>query len=517
MFSEHVARSLALGRREGETPGLLVLDLDGFKRINDTLGHDLGDDLLKQVADRLVAVLREADVVARLGGDEFVVLPAGAIDLAATAAMAWTIQEAFESGFDLGENRSRSAPSIGISLFPEHGADVGELLHRADLAMYAAKRPVPGQAVFEAAHETETADHLALLLDLKHCVAREELLLHYQPKTDVATGTIVGVEALVRWRHPKKGLLMPANFMPEVERTYLIEPVTRWVLNAAMGQQRAWRDEGLDLTMAVNISARSLGHGGDLPATFAELTEFWGTSAGSVTLELTEGALVDPAAPAVLAGLHDIGSRLSIDDFGTGYSSLAYLQRLPVDEIKIDKSFVKNVATAEDDAIIVRSTIDLAHSLELKVVAEGVEDEDALEVLVNCACDQAQGYFLGRPVSAEELMASITPAGSSSPVRRRLLAGNRRPAASSPQVPVVDLPKGVGQRADPFDSGHPRREAGPQSQRDSTGVSRATESRPPKPRRCGWWRRERNVERAARTNRKGHPCPNASIRVACDA
>ncbi len=412
MFGDHLAQSLALARRDGETRGLLVLDLDGFKQVNDTLGHDLGDDLLRQVADRLVSLLREADTVARLGGDEFAILPAGAIDLSATAAMAWAIQETFESGFDLGGETVHVAPSIGISIFPEHGANVGELLHRADLAMYAAKRSGTGQAVFEAAHETETADHLALLLDLRHCIARGELLLHYQPKTDLATGTIVGVEALVRWRHPRKGVLMPARFMPEVERTYLIEPVTRWVLNAAMGQQRAWRDEGVDLTMAVNISARSLTKGGDLPATFAELSEFWGTSTGSVTLELTEGALVEPGAPDVLAGLHDIGSRLSIDDFGTGYSSLAYLQRLPVDEIKIDKSFVKNLAMVEDDAIIVRSTIDLAHSLELEVVAEGVEDEEALEVLVDCSCDQAQGYFLGRPGPAEQVTRSIVEAAS---------------------------------------------------------------------------------------------------------
>jgi diguanylate cyclase (GGDEF)-like protein/PAS domain S-box-containing protein len=410
MFSDHVASSLALGKRNGETRGLLVLDLDDFKRINDTLGHDLGDALLKQVGERLVSVLRESDTVARLGGDEFAILPAGAIDLAATAALAWTIQETFESGFNLGGEAVRIAPSIGISIFPDHGADVGELLHRADLAMYTAKRSGTGQAVFEAAQETETADHLALLLDLRHCVARDELVLHYQPKTDVATGTIIGVEALVRWRHPKKGVLMPANFMPEVERTYLIEPVTRWVLNAAMGQQRAWRDEGVDLNMAVNISARSLRHGGELSATFAELTEVWGAGEGSVTFELTEGALVEPAAPAMLAGLHEIGGRLSIDDFGTGYSSLAYLQRLPVDELKIDKSFVKNVATAEDDAIIVRSTIDLAHSLDLQVVAEGVEDEDALRVLTECDCDQAQGYFLGRPVVAEQLTEFLVAA-----------------------------------------------------------------------------------------------------------
>jgi diguanylate cyclase (GGDEF)-like protein/PAS domain S-box-containing protein len=406
-FTDLSAKALALATREGETRGVLVLDLDGFKRVNDTQGHEWGDVLLKEVGERLVSVLRESDTVARLGGDEFAVLPAGPIDLAATAAMAWTIQETFEAGFVLNGDTVHIAPSIGIALFPEHGRTVDELLHRADLAMYVAKRSGLGQTVFEAAHETEIADHLALLLDLRHCIAREELILHYQPKIDLVTRKICGVEALLRWRHPKKGLLMPASFMAEVERTYLIEPVTRWVLNAALCQQRAWRDEGFDLTMAVNVSARSLGHSSDLPDTVAELTEVWGTPDGHLTLELTEGALIESAAATVLGRLHEMGGRLSIDDFGTGYSSLAYLQRLPVDEIKIDRSFVTNLATTDDDAIIVRSTVDLAHSLGLTVVAEGVEDEDGLNALVECDCDLAQGYLLGRPVVAEDLTESL--------------------------------------------------------------------------------------------------------------
>jgi predicted signal transduction protein with EAL and GGDEF domain len=365
-------------------------------------------------------VLREADTVARLGGDEFAILPAGAIDMAATAALAWTIQETFETGFEVNGEVVQVAPSIGIALYPEHGGDSGELVHRADLAMYAAKRSGQGQSVFEAAHETETADHLSLLLDLRHCIARDELVLHYQPKIDLPSGKIIGVEALVRWQHPKKGLLMPASFMSEVERTYLIEPMTRWVLNAAMRQQRAWRDEGFDLTMAVNVSARSLGQSGDLPDTFAELTEVWGIASGRVTLELTEGALIEPAAPTVLTRLHEMGGRLSIDDFGTGYSSLAYLQRLPVDEIKIDRSFVRNLATVDDDATIVRSTIDLAHGLDLTVVAEGVESEDGLRVLEEYECDQAQGYYLGRPVAPEELAGYLDRRPARSPGRSLL-------------------------------------------------------------------------------------------------
>jgi diguanylate cyclase (GGDEF)-like protein/PAS domain S-box-containing protein len=403
LFNDLVTRSLASARRTGESRAVLVMDLDGFKRVNDTFGHDCGDMLLKQVGERLVAVLREADTVSRLGGDEFGILPAEATDLASAAAMAWKIQEACEQGYELGNETVYVSPSIGISLFPDHGDTTVQLMHRADLAMYAAKRSGEGHTVFNAVQETETADQLALLLDLRHCIAREELLLYYQPKVNLATREISGVEALVRWRHPKQGLLLPGNFMCEVERTHLIEPVTRWVLNAALQQHRLWRDEGFDLTIAVNVSARSLSHGSSLPDTVGELTERWGTAAGRLTLELTEGALIEAAAPAVLARLHDMGQRLSIDDFGTGYSSLAYLQRLPVDEMKIDKSFVRNLATVSDDAIIVRSTIDLAHNLGLTVVAEGVEDEQAVKTLIDYRCDSAQGYHFGRPAPAEEL------------------------------------------------------------------------------------------------------------------
>jgi diguanylate cyclase (GGDEF)-like protein/PAS domain S-box-containing protein len=419
LFSDLVSRSLALAARTDEPRGVLVLDLNGFKRINDAQGHDWGDVLLKQVAERLVGVLRDADTVARLGGDEFGILLADALDLAATAAVAWKIQETFEAGFELNGETVHVSPSIGISIFPDHGGTTVELLHRADLAMYAAKRSGQGQTVFKAVHETQTADHLALLLDLRHCIDRSELVLHYQPKIDLATRKISGVEALIRWRHPKKGLLMPAGFMPEVERTYLIEPVTRWVLNEALRQQRLWRDDGFAVTMAVNVSGRSLGNDSGLPDTMAELTALWGTAAGDLTLELTENALIEPAAPSVLGRLHEMGGRLSIDDFGTGYSSLAYLQRLPVDEIKIDKSFVMNVATVSDDAIIVRSTIDLAHSLDLIVVAEGVEDEDGLKAIVDCGCDMAQGYLLGRPVCAEDLAESLVKSATRPTVARR--------------------------------------------------------------------------------------------------
>ena len=407
LFTSLISQSLALAARTNEARGVMVLDLDGFKRVNDTHGHEAGDAVLKQVGTRLAGVLREGDTVARLGGDEFGILPAEAIDLASVAAIAWTIQEAFEERFEINGEAIHVPPSIGISLFPEHGTSAAELLHRADLAMYAAKRSGQGQIVFESEHETQTADHLALLLDLRHCIERDELRLHYQPKFDLATGKLYGVEALIRWQHPQKGLLTPGAFMPEVERTYLIEPVTKWVLDTALRQQKEWREEGFALTMAVNISGRSLGDVAVLPDTVAELTETWETPPGHLMLELTESALIEPTAPAVLGRLHEMGQKLSIDDFGTGYSSLAYLQRLPVDEIKIDRTFVANLTSVCDDAIIVRSTIDLAHNLGLTVVAEGVEEEEVVKALVEYGCDSAQGYHFSRPVASGDLLGIL--------------------------------------------------------------------------------------------------------------
>jgi diguanylate cyclase (GGDEF)-like protein/PAS domain S-box-containing protein len=403
LFGDLLARSLASARRANEPRAVLMMDLDGFKNINDTLGHDRGDTLLKQVGERLVEILRESDTVARLGGDEFAILPAEATDLHSAVAVALKIQQACELPFATNGETMHVSPSIGIARFPEHGTTSAELLHRADLAMYSAKRAGDGHAVFMAGQETNTADHLSLLQDLGRCVSRDELVLHYQPKIALVTGRITGVEALVRWQHPSLGLLPPGRFMPEVERTHLIAPVTRWVLETALRQQRLWRDRGVDLTMAVNVSARSLRAASTLPETVAELTQLWGTARGRLTLELTESALIGEAAQAVLSSLDAMGSVLSIDDFGTGYSSLAYLQRLPVEEIKIDRSFVMNLASVSDDAIIVRSTIELGHKLGLRVIAEGVEDANAARNLAEYGCDEAQGYHYARPAAAEDL------------------------------------------------------------------------------------------------------------------
>jgi diguanylate cyclase (GGDEF)-like protein/PAS domain S-box-containing protein len=416
LFGEHALQALASAKRNDESRAVLVMDLDGFKQVNDRLGHDQGDILLRQVGERLVAALRETDTIARLGGDEFAILPAGATGLAGAGAVAWKIQQTFAAEFKINDDVVHVSASIGIALFPDHGRTPAELLRRADAAMYVAKKSGSGHAVCDAAREKQAAQQLALLVDLRQSIAREELVLHYQPKINLGTREISGVEALVRWRHPVQGLLSPASFMPEVERTELITPVTRWVLNEALLQQRTWREEGVDLTMAVNISAHSLRHNSDLPDLVAELTKTWGTAPDRLILELTESALIEAAAPDILGRLHSMGERMSIDDFGTGYSSLAYLQRLPVDELKIDRSFVTRLAAASDDAVIVRSTIDLAHNLGLTVVAEGVEDQIAMDLLVGYGCDSAQGYLLGRPCPAQELTTWLTESPYGAPV-----------------------------------------------------------------------------------------------------
>ena len=313
------------------------------------------------------------------------------------------IQQACEPEFVINDETVHVSPSIGIALFPEHGTTTADLLHRADLAMYAAKRSGQGHAVFNATQETQTADRLGLLVDLRRCVTREELVLEYQPKFDLASGAIYGVEALVRWRHPTQGLLPPASFMrrggtnPPDRTRHALGAERRSASAADVARPGLGSDDGRQRLCpqpaAIEQPPR---HGGRVDPAL-------GYDARQLILELTESALIGDAAPAVLTRLHDMGEKLSIDDFGTGYSSLAYLQRLPVDEIKVDGSFVTNLAAVGDDAIIVRSTIELAHNLGLTVVAEGVAEQSALDLLVEYGCDAAQGFYLGRPATSAKL------------------------------------------------------------------------------------------------------------------
>jgi diguanylate cyclase (GGDEF)-like protein len=383
---------------------MLLIDLDRFKEVNDTLGHDYGDALLIEVADRLQAVLRRGDTLARMGGDEFAVLLDGVPDRSAVAELAGRLQDALRRPFALRGVAVELEASIGVALYPEHGATVGELLQRADVAMYDAKRGRRGIAAYSAERDPYSADRLGLLAELRQAIERDELVLHYQPKISLLTGELTGVEALVRWQHPTRGLLPPAEFVPFAERTGAVADLTRWVVDNALAQCRAWRDQGIDVPVAVNLAAANIVDV-TLPDAIGRALERQGLPADRLGCELSEHTVMaDPVrASDVLAGLRELGVGLSLDDFGTGHSSLAYLKRLPLDEVKIDRSFVAAMAHDENDAVIVRSTIDLARNLGLRVVAEGVETAEIMETLTDLRCDVAQGYHISRPVPAGEL------------------------------------------------------------------------------------------------------------------
>jgi diguanylate cyclase (GGDEF)-like protein len=420
LFGDRLDQAIASSGRTAASCAVLVVDLDGFREINEHLGREHGDQVLRAVGERLRGALRDSDTVARLRGDEFGVLPGDRADEAAAATIAWKLREGFERPFVIGEEAVDVRGSIGIAFFPRHGRTAADLLRRADLALHEAKSSGSGLAVFASEPEDQAARWLTLLSELRAGIPRGELRLHFQPKVELsAKRQTIGVEALVRWEHPEHGLLSPAQFMPQVERSELIEPLTRWVLDEALRQQRLWCDAGMDLTMAVNISARNLARARALPDTVAELTDAWGIAPDRVILEVTEIAVIDADAPDALMVLNGMGARLAIDDFGTGHSSLVYLQQLAVDELKIDRSFVRNLASVPSDAVIVRSTIDLAHNLGMNVVAEGVEDEATLDMLVEYGCDSAQGYFFSRPCPADEVTAWLadSPFGVSSKVR----------------------------------------------------------------------------------------------------
>jgi len=429
LFGDRVTHAIRAALRTGDSLALLVMDLDDFKHVNDTLGHQQGDVLLKLVTERLLDCLRAGDTVARLGGDEFGILPGMATDLAGAATVVWTIQQALEPSFLVEGHVIDVKASIGITLVPLHGDNVDDLLRRADLAMYDAKRAGTGYALFASEQEETPARRLALLGELRQCIERAELVLHYQPKIDLSTGEIVGVEALTRWNHPSGRLFLPIDFMPEVEGSELMLPLTEWVLNEALCQLRAWRDDGYDLTMSINLGARCLVEGAAFFETVSSLVRAWDIPPARLTFELTESALIEVGAPGLLTQLKNLDERLSIDDFGTGYSSLVYLQRLPVVEIKADKSFVMTMCSVSDDAVIVRSIIDLAHNLGVRVVAEGVEDRATMDLLNEYGCDEAQGYYFSRPLRGEDLLKWLATSQFGLP--RRL-----DPASAAAVLPV---------------------------------------------------------------------------------
>jgi diguanylate cyclase (GGDEF)-like protein len=406
LLHDRIEQGIHNARRSGQAMAVLLLDLDRFKEVNDTLGHLVGDRLLTMVGPRLRLPLRDTDTVARLGGDEFAILLPGPTDIPAACGIAERIVEAFSEPFEIDDMVLEVGISIGVALFPDHGELVEPLLQHADVAMYTAKRNGYGFVVYSPQSETNRIRQLGLAGDLRRAIENDQISLSFQPKVEARDGALAGVEALVRWHHPEHGRIAPEDFVPSAEHTGLIRPLTLWVVNAVLREQRAWREAGFEINTAVNLSVKSL-HDPDLANVLGLLFERWQTEAGCLTLELTESALMaDPVtAMTVLKRVDDLGCRLSLDDFGTGYSSLAYLQRLPIDELKIDRSFVAEMTEDDNAAVVVRSVIKLANSLGLTVVAEGVESEDAFLWLRALGCDQMQGYYLGQAMTSEELLA----------------------------------------------------------------------------------------------------------------
>jgi len=388
------------------------MDLDRFKEVNDTFGHHFGDMLLKQVAFRLRNQLREGDTVARLGGDEFAIVLAEVTDANVAARIARNVLNALEQPFVVEEQVLEVGASIGITLYPTHGRDARTLLRRADAAMYVSKQGQTGYSFHRDDVETRSPDQLAIVVEMRSALERNEFELHYQPKIHLRSGLMTRVEVLLRWLHPKRGMVQPSVFIPIAERTGFIRTLSDWLLERAMAQVRAWQEAGAPIHVAVNISAKSLLDQA-LPSKIQQLLDRWQVDPRFLKIEITESSIMaDPAhALAIMSMLQSMGVRLSIDDFGTGYSSLTHLRQLPIDEIKIDKSFVAGMTQSDADAAIVRTVIDLAHNLGKQVCAEGVEDERTMHMLRDMGCDLAQGYFISRPISAPDLMQWLLDTG----------------------------------------------------------------------------------------------------------
>ena len=432
LCDERLDQAIAFAERNHTQVAVLLMDLDHFKYVNDTLGHAIGDLILRAVTSRLEGLLkRPTDTVARLGGDEFAIILPGD-DAVAARSVAKAILHSLEMPMVPEGHTLDVRGSIGIAVYPEHGHERSILLRHADVAMYAAKRNKLGYVLWNDDYDVYSRERLVLMNDLRRAVDQDELTLLYQPKVSLNRIGELDAEALVRWQHPARGLVTPNEFIPFAEETGYIWAITQWVLAHAIAQCAQWRRDGLPMNISINISAHDL-MDAELPDRFVALLERHGCAAEWITLEITESAVLDDPGHGIksLERLSTLGCKLAIDDYGTGYSSLAYLRRLPVRELKLDKSFVMGMMSDTSDALIVRSTIDLAHKLGLSVTAEGVEDEATLERLCALGCDVVQGFLLSHPLEASELAVWMRGStwkravGEATPGRR---VGRRRAA-----------------------------------------------------------------------------------------
>jgi diguanylate cyclase len=405
LLADRFEQALRVGARSASTTALLLIDLDRFKEVNDTLGHHVGDQLLAQIGPRLAGALRGADTVARLGGDEFAVLLPVVDGLTGALDVASRLREALAEAFRVEDVELDIDASIGVVISGAHGDDAQTLLQRADIAMYVAKQQKRGVVVYDPENDDHSPERLSLLGQLRRGIERGELFLHYQPKINLKTREVVGVEALVRWQHPERGMVPPNDFIPLAEHTGLIGPLTMSVLNMALAQAKVWADGGHHIPVAVNISARNLSDD-EFANKVKRLLDQHAVASGLLEVEVTESAvMLEPERAAqILNQLHAIGVRIAIDDFGAGYTSLAQLKNLPISELKIDKSFILTMHSNSDDATIVKSMVDLGHSLNMKVVAEGIETAQSMNTLTALQCDVGQGYHVFRPALAEALL-----------------------------------------------------------------------------------------------------------------
>ncbi|MEK7321867.1 MAG: EAL domain-containing protein [Pseudomonadota bacterium] len=403
LLRDRLQQAIHSAQREKRALAVLLLDLNRFKDINETLGHYQGDRLLKHVASRLKHVVREADTLARLGGDEFAIILNPLTSLEDIHTVVSKIQKALAPPYTLDSLKIDVQASIGAALFPEHGADADTLLQRIDVAMYAAKQEKKNFVLYSEKLDQQSPHRLTLMSELREAIKNDELSLRFQPIVSNRTNGVHEVEVLVRWDHKIHGIMTPDEFIPMAERTGLIYPITQWVIKHALIQHVAWRTMGLDMGIAVNISAQTL-LDPEFPDQVTGLIAAYDVSPHRLTLEITESSIMfdQELALHILGRFADMGVRIAIDDFGTGYSSLSYLKKLPVSHLKIDKSFVLDMLENENDAIIVKATIDLGHNLGLEVIAEGVENQQTLDLLKQRGCDAMQGYHINYPLRGED-------------------------------------------------------------------------------------------------------------------